>query len=41
MRNVIERIQAERGVDLEPTAGEGHWRYRLMTIGHDPLKEAQ
>ena len=41
MRNVIERIQAERGVDLEPTAGQGHWRYRLMTIGHDPLKEAQ
>lgn len=22
----------------EPTAGEEHWRRRLMNVGHDPLK---
>src|SRR3954449_2516402 len=22
----------------EPMAGETHWRHRLMTLGHDPLK---
>ena len=22
----------------EPTAGEAHWRHRLMSMGHDPLK---
>lgn len=38
MRRVVDRVQAERGVELEPTAGEEHWRHRLMTIGHDPLK---
>ena len=38
MRNVVERVHAERRDDLEPTAGEAHWRHRLMTIGHDPLK---
>ena len=38
MRNVVDRIHAERRDDLEPTAGEAHWRHRLMTIGHDPLK---
>ncbi len=40
MRNVVDRITSERGVDLEPTAGQAHWRYKLMTIGHDPLKPA-
>lgn len=38
MNNVVDRIHAERRDDLEPTAGEAHWRHRLMTIGHDPLK---
>jgi hypothetical protein len=38
MRNVVDRIHSERGVDLEPTAGQDHWRHRLMTLGHDPLK---
>jgi glutamyl-tRNA reductase len=38
MRKVVERIRAERGDDLEPTAGQENWRHRLMTIGHDPLK---
>lgn len=38
MRRVVERIHAQRGEDLEPTAGQENWRHRLMTIGHDPLK---
>lgn len=38
MRRVIDRIHAQRGDDLEPTAGQSNWRHRLMTIGHDPLK---
>lgn len=38
MRNVVDRVAGERREDLEPTAGEAHWRHRLMTIGHDPLK---
>jgi Protein of unknown function (DUF3140) len=40
MRKVVDRITAERRDDLEPTAGEAHWRRRLMSIGHDPLKPA-
>ncbi len=40
MQNVVDRILAERRDDLEPTAGEAHWRYRLMSMGHDPLKPA-
>jgi Protein of unknown function (DUF3140) len=39
MRKVVDRIHAERSVDLEPKAGQESWRHRLMTIGHDPLKE--
>ena len=38
MRNVVDRVHSERRDDLEPTQGEAHWRHRLMTIGHDPLK---
>ncbi|MCG5434035.1 DUF3140 domain-containing protein [Mycobacterium sp. MYCO198283] len=38
MRRVVERIHAERGVDMEPKAGQENWRHRLMTLGHDPLK---
>ncbi|KUI10032.1 hypothetical protein AU190_23805 [Mycolicibacterium acapulense] len=38
MRKVVDRVHAERGVDLEPAAGQENWRHRLMTIGHDPLK---
>ncbi|GAB3159766.1 DUF3140 domain-containing protein [Amycolatopsis sp. NPDC004378] len=38
MRKVISRVHTERRDDLEPTAGEAHWRHRLMSIGHDPLK---
>ena len=40
MQNVVDRVLAERRDDLEPTAGEAHWRHRLMSLGHDPLKPA-
>jgi hypothetical protein len=38
MRKVVDRVHAERSVDMEPTAGDEAWRHRMMTIGHDPLK---
>lgn len=38
MRKVVDTVHAERGEDLDPTAGDDHWRHRLMAIGHDPLK---
>ena len=41
MRKVIDRVRAERGDEPEPTAGQRNWRHRLMTIGHDPLKETR
>lgn len=40
MENVVSRVLSERREDLEPTAGEAHWRHRLMSMGHDPLKPA-
>ncbi|EIE99953.1 DUF3140 domain-containing protein [Saccharomonospora glauca] len=40
MRRVVDRVHGQRRGDLEPTAGDVHWRHRLMTIGHDPLKPA-
>ncbi|MEU5694941.1 DUF3140 domain-containing protein [Actinosynnema sp. NPDC020468] len=40
MRKVVDRVHEQRRDDLEPTAGEAHWRHRLMSIGHDPLKPA-
>ncbi|PZE30099.1 MULTISPECIES: DUF3140 domain-containing protein [unclassified Curtobacterium] len=38
METVVAEVQAERGDDREPTAGDAEWRHRLMSIGHDPLK---
>lgn len=38
MRAVVDRVRNERRDDLEPTAGEAHWRHRLMSVGHDPLR---
>ncbi|MBB4689104.1 DUF3140 domain-containing protein [Amycolatopsis jiangsuensis] len=38
MRRVVERVRETRRDDLEPVAGEAHWRRRLMSLGHDPLK---
>ena len=38
MRSVVRRVTEQRRDDMEPTAGEAHWRYRLMSMGHDPLK---
>ncbi|QGN32187.1 DUF3140 domain-containing protein [Microlunatus sp. Gsoil 973] len=40
MQKVVDRVRSQRGVDLEPTAGQTAWRHRLMRIGHDPLKPA-
>jgi Protein of unknown function (DUF3140) len=41
MRKVVDRVQAERRDDLESKARQENWRHRLMTIGHDPLKETR
>ncbi|HEY3471367.1 MAG TPA: DUF3140 domain-containing protein [Amycolatopsis sp.] len=41
MRKVVGRVHEQRRDDLEPTAGEAHWRRRLMSVGHDPLKPAE
>src|SRR5262245_25283363 len=30
MRKVVDRIHGERGVDMEPTAGDDAWRHRMM-----------
>lgn len=38
MRRVVGIVHAQRSDDLEPTAGDEHWRHRLMNIGHNPLK---
>ena len=38
MRQVVEAVRAQRGEDLEPTAGDTAWRHGLMALGHDPLK---
>ena len=40
MDQVVDKVMSQRGVDLEPTAGEAAWRRRLMNVGHDPLKPA-
>lgn len=40
MRRVVGIVQAQRTDDLEPIAGDEHWRRRLMNIGHNPLKPA-
>lgn len=39
MRSVVDEVRRERGVDMEPNAGDDAWRRRLMSIGHDPLKD--
>ena len=38
MTKVIDTVRSQRRDDLEPTAGDDHWRHRLMSIAHDPLK---
>ncbi len=38
MQKVVRRIRDARGFEPEPTAGDAHWRHRLMDVGHDPLK---
>jgi hypothetical protein len=41
MTKVVDIVHRERREDLEPTAGQDHWRHKLMSIGHDPLKPAR
>jgi len=45
MREVVDRVYAERPDDLDPVVRRGQdqedWRHRLMSIGHDPLKESR
>ena len=38
MERVVDVVRSQRGEDLDPTAGDDHWRHGLMRIGHDPLK---
>ncbi|MER7175368.1 DUF3140 domain-containing protein [Streptomyces mesophilus] len=38
MRNVVDRVEAARGEEREPEAGDTRGRHRLMSLGHDPLK---
>jgi len=38
MEKVVAIVRGERGEEPEPKAGDDHWRHRLMSIGHDPLK---
>ena len=40
MEKVVDKVMSQRGVDLEPTAGQAAWRHKLMSMGHDPLKPA-
>ena len=40
MDKVVDKVMSQRGVDLEPTAGQAAWRRKLMSLGHDPLKPA-
>ena len=38
MSNVVRRIADQVDEENEPMAGDDHWRHRLMTLGHDPLR---
>ena len=38
MTKVVDIVRRERREDLEPTAGDDHWRPKLMDLGHEPLK---
>jgi hypothetical protein len=38
MEKVVGIVRRERGEEPEPKAGDDHWRHRLLSIGHDPLK---
>jgi hypothetical protein len=38
MRQVVRRIEDERGSQPSTKAGDAAWRHRLMSLGHDPLK---
>jgi hypothetical protein len=38
MREVVDRVSEEREAGPRPEVPEPGWRYRLMTLGHDPLR---
>lgn len=40
MEEVVDEVRAQRRPELDPRAGDAHWRHHLMSIGHDPLKPA-
>jgi hypothetical protein len=40
MEAVVGTVRAERGEEMESTAGSAEWRHQLMSIGHDPLRPA-
>jgi hypothetical protein len=39
MYEVVDTVQAERTAGPRATLPEPDWRYRLMTLGHDPLRD--
>ncbi|MGP3966238.1 DUF3140 domain-containing protein [Streptomyces sp. 6N223] len=38
MREVVDTVQTERSAGPRPSLPEPDWRYRLMSLGHDPLR---
>jgi hypothetical protein len=38
MYEVVETVQAEQAAGPRADLPEADWRYRLMTLGHDPLR---
>jgi hypothetical protein len=38
MRQVTDTVRGQRNAELDTKAGDAKWRYRLMALGHDPLK---
>lgn len=39
MSDVVNHFSTLRGDTEEPAAGSTPWRHRLMSLGHDPLKD--
>lgn len=38
MSEVVETVRAERAAGPRPAVPDSEWRYRLMSLGHDPLR---
>lgn len=41
MQEIVDQVNALRGGQAEPQAGDTAWRHALMTLGHDPLKPVE